>query len=158
MNKILFSCKNFEVRVRDVVIVIIVCLMIVMLILLFFCMKTSQEKEVQKKKTEKIVSICDVTVENIDTFDELMARADLCSEGWFKDMDAYILRIEDQNEYLQKQEKTKYKLVKQQQVALLKRLKAFKKSQEVTTLNELEKAFKGYKKLNDDTCVKGKKG
>lgn len=152
MNKVLFKCQYFTIRVREVLIVLLV------LILLFFCLRSCQNNETEKKKEEKITDVCKFTNENINDLNRLLSRADLCSEGWYKDLDAYITRIEDQNKYLKKRENKESKTVLKYQDKLFKKLKAFKKEQKNKNIDELEKSFKEYKRFYDSKCMKEKQG
>lgn len=153
MNKILFKCQYFTIRVREVLILGVV------LVLLFFGLKACQNNEKEKQKEEKIVNICGFTNENINDLNKLLSRADLCSEGWFKDLDAYIERIKDQNTYLsKKKEKTDFKKVLKYQKKLLNDLKNFKAEQKDENIEKLKKTFQAYKKFYDGKCTKGIKG
>ncbi|MEG0093934.1 MAG: hypothetical protein RR945_09315 [Erysipelotrichaceae bacterium] len=153
MNKIIFSCKYFKIKVREVLIILLV------LILLFFGLNSCQRRsELEKKKEEKIENNCDFTNENINDFNKLMSRVDLCSEGWFKDLNAYITRIEDQNKYLKKKDKKEFQTVLKYQKELLKDLNIFKKDQKDKNIEGLEKSFKEYKDFYDGKCGKGKIG
>lgn len=156
MNRILFTCKYFKIRVREVLIALLV------LILLFFglnaCQNNEVEKEKEKKKEEKIENICTFTNENINILNQLMSRVDLCSEDWFKDLNDYITRLEDQNKYLEKKNKKEFETVLSYQKEFLKDLEGFKDNQDDTTIDKMEKSFKEYKKLYDGKCMKGEKG
>lgn len=152
MNKILFTCKYFNIRVREVLIALLV------LILLLFGLKACQNNDTEKKKEVKIENICGFTNENINDFNKLMSRADLCSDGWFKDLDAYITRIEDQNTYLKKKDKKEFRTVLKYQKEFLKDLNIFKKNQKDKNIEKLEKSFKKYKDFYDGKCGKGKIG
>lgn len=152
MNKIIFTCKYFNIRVRELLLALFV------LLLLIFGLKAYENNETEKKKQEKIENICDFTNRNINDFNKLMSRADLCSKAWFKDLEAFITRIKDQNSHLLKKEKKKFKTVLKYQKEVFKDLKSFKKNQEDKNIDELKKSFKKYKKYYDGTCMKGKKG
>lgn len=164
MNKVIFTCQYFTIRVKEIVI------FLVLLILLLFCFKGCQqnktamqlknqiEKETEIKKEEKIVNICDFTNENIKDLNTLLSRVDLCSEEWFKDYDDYIARIEDQNNYLKRKKEAEYKEVLDKQQEILSDLKKFKNKQNEKNMEELEKSITNYKNLYDEKCGKGKVG
>lgn len=153
MHHILFKCKYFTIRVREVAIIIL------LLILLFFGLRACQNNENGKKKEDKISNICEFSKENINDFDRLMSRADLCSEGWIKDLGAYIDRLEDQEKYIKKKkDDTSYQKLLTYQKALVKDLKALEKNQDDKTIKDLEKSFKKYKTFYEDLCRKGKVG
>lgn len=151
MNKVLYTCKYFKIRVRDIVI------LLMLLFLLFFVLKSCQQDEVEKKKEEKIENICIFSGENVNDLYKLLSRADLCSDDWFRDLDAYVIRLEDQNLLLKKKEDKQSKKVYKLQIELLETLNEFKKNQDENTVNNLETSMKTYKSFYEN-CKKGKKG
>lgn len=151
MNKVLYTCKYFKIRVRDIVI------LLMLLFLLFFVLKSCQQDEVEKKKEEKIENICVFSGENVNDLYKLLSRADLCSDDWFQDLDAYVIRLDDQNLLLKKKEDKQSKKVYKLQIELLETLNEFKKNQDENTVNNLETSMKTYKSFYEN-CKKGKKG
>lgn len=162
MNKIIFKCSYFTIRVKELLI------LLVLFILLFFTLQScnvkekkkqeAEKQEITKRKEEKIVNICDFTNQNINNLNQLLSRVDLCSQEWFKDFDDYIVRIEEQNSYLEKKEESEYKEVMKYQIDMVKKLKGFKQKQGEESIEELEKSLTNYKNMYDEKCGKGKIG
>ena len=153
MNKIIFKCKYFKVRVKEVIIVL------ALLLLLFLVLSSCEKQEIERKKDEKIENTCVFSNENFNDFNRLLERADLCSEGWFKDLDAYITRLEEQNIRLEKKKGKQYKEVLKYQKAFYEDVKKFKEKQSIEAIDEVEKSFIKYKKYYETYCIseEGKK-
>lgn len=149
MDRIIYQGKSIKVKVKDIITLIVV------LLLLFFCFKSCQ---VEGQKEAKISNICVFTNENIFDLNQLLQRADLCSEDWFDDLDDYISRLEGQNYYLSKKENKDHQTVYQLQKDLVKKLKALKQKQSKEHIDTLETTFQEYKKNYEDKCIGKIKG
>ena len=167
MKKILFQCQYFKVRVRDILIIMAV------LVLLFFGLRGCQnvddtlitqnpeipdipeitEEEKEKLIEEKLVNVCDFTKSNINDFYYLLERTDLCSEKWFKDLNLFIERIDEQNQWLQKKTDKNSKSVYKQQESWLREIRKFQEKQNSQNIESLEKNFQEYKKYYERTCL-----
>ena len=179
MRKIIFKCKFFCIRVRDL---LLVC---VAILLLFFCLyssehhesdtankkdaiadvnkkkQTRKEKEAEnakkrtdEKKADKISKSCTFTIENMSDLDKLLTRADLCSTQWFQDLSAYRTRLEDQITLLKKRnDKGQTAILKTQQV-LLKAIIAFEAQQNDQSVKTLKEALLKYQAVYENQCKK----
>lgn len=127
-------------------------IILLLLVLLFFGLSSCQKRELEIIKDEKITQTCVFPNENFNDFHRLLARADLCSEGWFKDLDSFINRIKDQNIRLAKRKGKEYKEILRYQKALLKELKNFKREQNVESIDALKKEFLKYKTYYEKKC------
>ena len=155
MKKVLFKCRFFEIRVREVLLILLV------LILLFFwfksCSISEYEKQKQLKKEEKIENICPLTNNNIRDFEQLLSRADLCSEGWYQDLENYIEGLQDQNKYLEKRKKSNGKKILKAQTTFLKELNKFYDVKNIASIEKLQNAYDSYAETYEKNC-KNKEG
>lgn len=115
----LFSCQYFKIRVREVLIIMMV------LVLLFIGLKACGSNE-DEKKEDKIEKVCTFTKENINELERLMRRADICSKGWFKDVEAYLTRLEEQRELIKKKNTKEHKAVLKLHNEVLNKLEGFR--------------------------------
>ena len=152
MGKIIFQCKYFKIRVRDLAIAL------VLLLLLFFGLKSCQHENTEKKKEEKIEDLCTMMNENLNDLDRLLSRADICSSKWFDDVEDYIMRLQDQNRILKEKKNKDAQEVLKLQTDIEKQLQKFKKDQKTKDVDDLQKTVKQYKKQYDNSCAFGKKG
>lgn len=155
MNKIIFKCSYFTIRVREVAISAIVIL------LLFFVLKGCQEQDQEKKKTaqkkeEALHEVCGYTSRNLKDLNDLLKRGDFCLDNWFEDLDDYIIRLEDQNNLLKKKSNSKDKKVYKLQVTLLNQLKNLKENQDESTIEKLEEIVEAYQVFSKQECKRGK--
>lgn len=150
MNRIVFSAGKWKIKVRDIMLVIIIT------ILLLFALKSCQNDD---KKETAIANACNLTGNNLTNLDKLLARADLCSEQWYEDVDDYIKGLEGQNELLKNKKDKQSKKIYDSQTKLLQAVKDFKENQNVETIAALEIQVKDYKEINqiDLNCGKDKK-
>jgi len=118
------------------------------------------EEDIKFEKDEDTIreqantlSPCVISEINLIRIDELLLSSDLCSEPWFEELDAYITRLEIQNEELKKQEGTKEMVNVQKK--LIARLKAFKKKQNDTTIDKLEEVVNAYQDVSTTICTGG---
>ncbi len=155
MQKVLFRCRFFEVRVKEVLIVLLV------LILLFFlfksCSISEQEKQNQLKKEARVEDICPLTNNNISNFEQLLYRADLCSESWYRDLKNYIESLQNQNKYLEKSKKKNIKYIFKAQVSFLDYLYQFYEEKDDKSVEKLQKAYYSYVEAYTKVC-KDKEG
>ncbi len=147
MNKIIFRCAYFTVKLRDVAIIMGIVL------LCFIGLKSCDSNT---EKEEKIDNICVFTKENMNEFNTLISRADICSTLWFEDLDSYISRIEDQNKYIEKKQGSSYETLLEKQIQLLESIKLFEQEQSETSIVKLEKVFDKYMQYYNDSCDKEK--
>lgn len=98
---------------------------------------------------------------NVNDLNTLLERSDLCSEAWFKEYDAYINRIREQDELLIKEmtkedsKSSDTKDVYEAQESLLKVLEAFRKKQAEHEVELLETELKAYIRYYHQDCDRG---
>lgn len=182
MKKIIFECKYFKVRVRDVVIILGIILLLITILIANNRQEenenkkddpkieeitdedlTQEEKEELIKEKEKIIieklnDVCGFTKANINDFNYLLNRVDLCSSNWFYDLDLFAKRIEEQNNILKDKKDKNSKDVYGHQVSWLEEIIKLKDEQSKENIESLEKVFKEYKKYYEKTCTKGNVG
>lgn len=147
MGKIIYQCKYFKIRVRDLAIAL------VLLLLLFFGLKCCQHEKIEKKKVEKTEDLCTLMNENLNDLDRLLSRADICSSQWFDDVEDYITRLQDQNRILKEKDKQDAQEVLNLQTDIEKQLLKFKKYQKTKDVEDLQKAVRQYKRHYDNKCA-----
>lgn len=147
MNKVLYQNKHFKIKVRDIIIVLAIIL------LLFLILKKCENDEVREMKEEKIENICVLANENANDLNTLFSRADLCSDVWFGDLDDYIKRLEEQNQFLEKKNDEVSQNVYKDQQEILEALISFKDNQTEQTVTQLETLAKAYREGYVGRCV-----
>lgn len=149
MNKVLFRIKGKEIRVAHVLAILII------LILLFFVLKScSKKNEDEQLKEDKLNQVCTLEKDNLGKLRELLERADLCSEQWFKDYRALISGLEEQST-LQDKGANKDASVKlgETHKQLIESLKDFDEEQSVDNLDKIDVAIKEYLSENNSKCL-----
>lgn len=147
MGRIIFQYHRLKIRVRDVV------LFMVLILLLFFCMKGCQNTEIKKKKEDKVNQPCVLMEENVHELNELLKRNDLCSDDWYRDLDDYRERLEEQNILLRKQTDKEDQTLLQLQENIGTALDALRKTPQGETIDELEKAVQEYQSNYRQRCA-----
>lgn len=154
MGHILYKGKHITIRIRDVGILII------LLLLFFFCLRSCTDHALDAKKEDKIKDHCTIMKINVNDLNKLLERSDLCSEAWFKEYDAYINRIKEQDDLLIKEMSEESKVsdtkgVYEAQESLLKALKAFRKKQTEAEVELLKAELKVYVRYYHENCDRG---
>ena len=146
MNKILYQGKHVTVKIREVIIAII----IIIILLLVLCKCSAKKADELNLKLSAIERIEEFPKRNVNDIIELLNSADLCSERWYKDVDDYISRLEEQNELLKDKSSSEYKEVYEVQVKLLEKVKSFREKQDEKTIKELEEVVNEYKEMGEE--------
>lgn len=146
MGRIIFQYHRLKIRVRDIV------LIMVLILLLFFCMKGCQKAEIANKKEDKVNQHCVLMQENVHELNELLKRIDICSEDWYRDLDDYCERLNEQNRLLRKQMKKEDQTLLQLQENMVTALKALREAPQGETIDELEKAVQEYQSSYRQRC------
>lgn len=131
MNKIKRVIKSKKFKV--------VLIIVLLLLLLLFLLKGCQ-REIEVKKEQAINDNCVIKKNNLEVINELLNRTDLCSIKWFHDLDDFIIRLKDQNTYLESKDKDLY--LKQEDI--IEQLELFKKDQSSEKVTELKKSVEDY--------------
>lgn len=146
LQKELFSLRQHPIKVKDV---LLVFLLLLLLLLLCQCSKGTNKP---KSPEEAVEDTCLFPKQTMKALDELLQRADFCSEVWFEDVASFRSELEQQTKALKKKSDSTSKALYQKQEVLLKAFKAFEKKQDEASLNALEKAFKAYQVQSKKGC------
>ena len=122
----------------------ITMILIVIILLVFQCCSNSKTEQQKRQALEKIEEVIMINTSDLNM---LLSRADLCSKSWFEDLEVYIARLEEQNQWLQSKQEEKYQVVYQIQMRLLTQLKEFAANQNEETVNQLEEVVMAYQSL-----------
>ena len=136
-----------QINKKRATIIILIIVVIILLLLLKCCTKGSgnTDPDDSVKIAEAIKDIRGLMLNNIDDLENLLSRADLCSEEWFEDLDRFILDLEDQLTLMINKNDSNYDKVITAQRNLITALKSFRAEQTLETTNELEKVFDEYR-------------
>lgn len=174
MKKVIFKCQYFKLRVKDILIIIGILFLLVFGFVA--CQKQEEgkgadnpqikeiedeelsEEEKEELIQEKLNDTCEFTKSNINDFHDLLNRVNLCDDEWFKDLEHFIKRIDEQNKRLkEKTDKYSKDIFIRQQVWGEEIIK-LKNEQSDKNIQAVEKVFKEYKKHYEKTCIKGTVG
>ncbi|TDW14692.1 hypothetical protein EDD63_1342 [Breznakia blatticola] len=145
-NKVLFTVKTKEVKVKHVVVVLL------LLLLLLLLQQCTSVKDDDQKKADTIENVCELASINTDELQILLERSDLCSEKWYEDYEDYEDALVEQHKLLKKHEGKKQKQLYKKQEVLIKAVKEFKEKETEASVNALEKAYEEYRTYAKSVC------
>ena len=136
-----------QINKKRATIIALVIVVIILLLLLKCCTSGSgnTDPDDSVKIAQAIKDIRGLMLNNIDDLENLLSRADLCSEEWFEDLDRLILDMEDQLALMINKNDSNYDKVITAQRNLITALKSFREKQTLETTNELERVFDEYR-------------
>ena len=154
MKHIIYEGKQITIRIRDVVIGII------LLLLFFFCVRSCVQTSIQATKEDKIQDHCLIMKTNVNDLNALFKRSDLCSEAWFREYDAFIERLKEQEVLLDQEAQstqihTTAKEIRELQAEIEKEMQSFRKEPSIPKVEQLEQKVKAYSRYYHETCDEG---
>ena len=146
IERVVFFLRINKKRATIMALIIVV---IILLLLLKCCTKDKGIKEPDDsvKIAEAIKDIRGLMLNNIEDLENLLSRADLCSEEWFEDLDRFIMDLEEQLTLMINKNDGNYDKVITAQRNLITALKSFRDQQTKETTDELEKVFNEYRAI-----------
>lgn len=154
MKHIIYEGKYIKIRIRDALI------WITLLLLFFFCMRGCEQRSLQAKKEDKIQDHCLIMKANVNDLNELLKRSDLCSEAWFREYDAFMKRLIEQNALLKQEAETAQTQnnateVREIQQEVITEMETFQNRPSMKQVEGLETAVKVYSRYYHEQCERG---
>ena len=142
-----------EKRKKIIIGVILAIIVIILLLCLKFCSKQDGGDIIGPP----VINNCEqLMINNIDDLENLLARADLCSEEWFEDLERFITDLEEQINIMKNQNKAELAEALEVQETLLSALKGFREVQDDETLAALEAAVNQYREAYTRCMAQGR--
>ena len=144
-NTVVFRCRYFHIKVRDMTIVLL--LLLFASIALIQCQSSGYIDEIAA-----LEDTCVFPKRNLHALQDLLERSDLCSERWFVDCDDYIHRLQQQNDRLETMKGSRSQELYGVQKAVVEALTTFYKEQSDMNLQQLQDTVERYQKQYQGIC------